>query len=82
MSRNNSICKLIVPRLITVLDQVEMRVERLRRDTMRIVEERDSLLSTLDSVKHSELLSDISECELNLKANKLLVEIQLCATKL
>lgn len=50
-------------RLIEVLDQVEMRVERLRKDTIRIVEERDSLLSTLDSVKHSELLSDIAECD-------------------
>lgn len=50
-------------RLIAVLDQVEMRVERLRRDTVRIEEERDSLLSTLDSVKHSDLLADISECD-------------------
>ncbi|CAG9564184.1 unnamed protein product [Danaus chrysippus] len=50
-------------RLISVLDQVEMRVERLRRDTVRIEEEKDSLLSTLDSVKHSELLGDISECD-------------------
>ncbi|XP_039759276.1 BAG family molecular chaperone regulator 2-like [Pararge aegeria] len=50
-------------RLISVLDQVEMRVERLRRDTVRIEEERDSLLSTLDSVKHSELLAEISECD-------------------
>ncbi|XP_072942833.1 BAG family molecular chaperone regulator 2 [Epargyreus clarus] len=50
-------------RLISVLDQVELRVERLRRDTIRIEEERDSLLSTLDSVKHSELLGDISECD-------------------
>ncbi|CAH0724270.1 unnamed protein product, partial [Brenthis ino] len=50
-------------RLIAVLDQVEMRVERLRRDTVRIEEERDSLLSTLDSVKHSELLGEISECD-------------------
>lgn len=51
-------------RLISVLDQVELRVERLRRDTVRIEEERDSLLSTLDSVKHSDLLSDITECKL------------------
>ncbi|XP_045777668.1 BAG family molecular chaperone regulator 2 isoform X1 [Maniola jurtina] len=50
-------------RLIAVLDQVEMRVERLRRDTVRIEEERDSLLSTLDSVKHSELLAEITECD-------------------
>ncbi|CAK1550746.1 unnamed protein product [Leptosia nina] len=50
-------------RLISVLDQVELRVERLRRDTVRIEEEKDSLLSTLDSVKHSELLSDISDCD-------------------
>lgn len=50
-------------RLIAVLDQVEMRVERLRRDTVRIEEEKDSLLSTLDSVKHSELLGDISDCD-------------------
>ncbi|XP_053614713.1 BAG family molecular chaperone regulator 2 [Plodia interpunctella] len=50
-------------RLIAVLDQVEMRVERLRRDTVRIEEERDSLLSTLDSIKQSELLGDVSECD-------------------
>ncbi|XP_041984332.1 BAG family molecular chaperone regulator 2 [Aricia agestis] len=50
-------------RLVAVLDQVEMRVERLRRDTVRIEEEKDSLLSTLDSIKHSDLLADISECD-------------------
>lgn len=38
-------------------------MERLRRDTVRIEEERDSLLSTLDSVKHSELLNDVTECD-------------------
>lgn len=53
----------IVLRLIAILDQVEMRVERLRRDTVRIEEERDSLLSTLDSIKHSELLGDVTECK-------------------
>lgn len=53
-----------VCRLIAVLDQVELRFERLRRDAIRIEEEKDSLLSTLDSVKHSELLSDITECKL------------------
>lgn len=52
-------------RLIAVLDQVEMRVERLRRDTIRIEEERDSLLSTLDSIKHSELLGDVTDCKLS-----------------
>ncbi|XP_073953976.1 BAG family molecular chaperone regulator 2-like isoform X2 [Choristoneura fumiferana] len=52
-----------VGRLIAVLDQVEMRVERLRRDTVRIEEERDSLLSTLDSVRHSELLMEVTECD-------------------
>lgn len=51
-----------------MLDQVEMRVERLRRDTVRIEEERDSLLSTLDSVKHSDLLADISECKCKIKS--------------
>lgn len=48
-------------RLIAVLDQVELRVERLRRDTVRIEEEKDSLLSTLDSVKQSEFLQEIPE---------------------
>lgn len=60
-------CRVLTPfappgRLVAVLDQVEMRVERLRRDTARIAEERDSLLSTLDSVNHSELLGEVSEC--------------------
>ncbi|GBP35602.1 BAG family molecular chaperone regulator 2 [Eumeta japonica] len=46
-----------------ILDQVELRVERLRRDTLRIEEEKDSLLSTLDSVKHSDVLAELSECD-------------------
>ncbi|CAG9127332.1 unnamed protein product [Plutella xylostella] len=50
-------------RLVAVLDQVEMRVERLRRDTVRIEEEKDSLLSTLDSVRHSDLLGDVTDCD-------------------
>lgn len=57
------IVSILCGRLISVLDQVEMRVERLRRDTARIAEERDSLLATLDSVNHSDLLTEITDCE-------------------
>ncbi|XP_039759076.1 BAG family molecular chaperone regulator 2-like isoform X2 [Pararge aegeria] len=50
-------------KLTSLLDQTELRVERLRQDALRIEGERRSLLSTLDSVKHSELPAEVSECD-------------------
>lgn len=48
-------------RLIELLDQVEMHVERLRKEALKIEEERDTLFTTLDSVRNSDILSTLVE---------------------
>ncbi|XP_057322445.1 BAG family molecular chaperone regulator 2 [Microplitis mediator] len=41
-------------RLVSILDQIELRVEQLRRDASRLEEEKDTMLTTLDTLKNSE----------------------------
>jgi BCL2-associated athanogene 2 len=48
-------------KLVTLLDEVEMHVERLRRDALKLEEEKDRLLSTLDSVRDSEIMIDLRD---------------------
>lgn len=44
-------------RLVNLLDQLEMHVERLRRDAARLEEEKDTLLTTLEMLRNNELLT-------------------------
>jgi hypothetical protein len=48
-------------RLVGLLDQVEMHVERLRRDALKLEEEKDTLLTTLDTVRNSEMMIDLTD---------------------
>ncbi|PSN34410.1 hypothetical protein C0J52_20638 [Blattella germanica] len=50
-------------RLVDLLDQVEMHVERLRRDALKLEEEKDTLLTTLDTLRNSEMMIELSESE-------------------
>lgn len=50
-------------RLIELLDQVEMHVERLRKEALKLEEERDTLFTTLDSVRNSDVLSSLVESD-------------------
>lgn len=50
-------------RLLTVLDQVESRVEKLRKDAARIEEEKDNLLATLDAIRDSDWMLELDECK-------------------
>jgi hypothetical protein len=47
--------------LVKLLDQVEMHVERLRKDALKLEEERDRLLTTLDTIRNSEIMVDLSD---------------------
>jgi len=47
--------------LVKLLDQVEMHVERLRKDALKLEEERDTLLTTLDTIRNSEMMVDLSD---------------------
>ncbi|XP_020286879.1 BAG family molecular chaperone regulator 2 [Pseudomyrmex gracilis] len=48
-------------RLVVLLDQIEMHVEQLRKDASRLEEEKDSLLTTLDTLRNNDMLHALEE---------------------
>lgn len=49
--------------IIDYLDTVEKHVERLRREAAQLEEDRDTIFITLDTLRHSQALEDLSESE-------------------
>lgn len=50
-------------RLVSLLDQIEMRVEQLRKDAARLEEEKDAMLTTLDTIRNNEMLVALEEAD-------------------
>ncbi|XP_043249020.1 BAG family molecular chaperone regulator 2 [Colletes gigas] len=50
-------------RLVSLLDQIEVHVEQLRKDAWRLEEERDTLLTTLDTLRNNEMLGKLEETD-------------------
>lgn len=50
-------------RLVGLLDQIEMHVEQLRKDASRLEEEKDTLLTTLDTLRNNDILHSLVERE-------------------
>ncbi|XP_053971217.1 BAG family molecular chaperone regulator 2 [Hylaeus anthracinus] len=50
-------------RLVNLLDQIEIHVEQLRKDASRLEEERDTLLTTLDTLRNNEMLGRLEETD-------------------
>ena len=48
-------------RFVGLLDQLDTRVERLRKDAMLLQEKRDNLLISLDLVKNNDLFANLEE---------------------
>lgn len=48
-------------RLVTLLDQIELHVEQLRKDAARLEEEKDTLLTTLDTLRNNDILISLEE---------------------
>lgn len=48
-------------RLIEMLDVLEAHVEKLRKEAIKLEDDRDALLASLDSVKNTNLLTELSE---------------------
>lgn len=48
-------------RLLCLLDRVEAAVERLRREALKLEEEKDSLFTTLDTIRNSDILNMLGE---------------------
>lgn len=49
--------------LVTLLDQIEVHVEQLRRDAWRLEEEKDTLLTTLDTLRNNEMLTALEDTD-------------------
>ncbi|XP_015429957.1 PREDICTED: BAG family molecular chaperone regulator 2 isoform X1 [Dufourea novaeangliae] len=50
-------------RLVSLLDQIEVHVEQLRKDASRLEEEKDTLLTTLDTLKNNEILTGLEDTD-------------------
>ncbi|XP_012255276.2 BAG family molecular chaperone regulator 2 [Athalia rosae] len=50
-------------RLVDILDQIEAHVEQLRKDASKLEEERDTLLTTLDTLRNNEILCELAEAD-------------------
>lgn len=50
-------------RLVGLLDQIEVHVEQLRKDASRLVEEKDTLMTTLDTLRNNDILCSLEERE-------------------
>lgn len=48
-------------RLVGLLDQIELHVEQLRKDAARLEEEKDTLLTTLDTLRNNDILISLEE---------------------
>ncbi|XP_011503075.1 PREDICTED: BAG family molecular chaperone regulator 2 [Ceratosolen solmsi marchali] len=50
-------------RLVTILDRIEMHVEQLRKDALRIEEEKDTLLTTLDTLRNNDAVVNLEDTD-------------------
>ncbi|XP_030570689.1 BAG family molecular chaperone regulator 2 isoform X1 [Drosophila novamexicana] len=50
-------------RFVTILDQLDARVEKFRKDSLNLQEKKDYLLMSMDLIKSNELLQNMSEGE-------------------
>lgn len=48
-------------RILEILDLLESHVEKLRKEAAQLEEDKDQLISTLDSVRHTDLMNQLSE---------------------
>lgn len=47
--------------VIDILDEVERHVERMRQEAVHLEEERETIFTTLDTLKHSHIFEKLNE---------------------
>lgn len=47
-------------RFVTILDQLDARVEKFRKDALNLQEKKDYLLMSMDLIKSNEMLQNMS----------------------
>ncbi|KAG8338263.1 BAG molecular chaperone regulator 2 [Homalodisca vitripennis] len=69
-------------RLLDLLDRVEIHVERLRKEAAKLEEDRDTLFTTLDTIRNSDHLANLEHIESSASgAPKVLLNPVLMSTK-
>lgn len=58
-----TICSLLFGRFVNVLDILDTRVEKLRKEALNLAETRDLLHMSMDILKNNELLTSLDECK-------------------
>lgn len=62
IDENNTIdSKTPKERILEILDQLESHVEKLRREASQLEEDRDNLLSSLDSVRNADMIIELAD---------------------
>lgn len=49
--------------MVNLLDNIAIRVETLRKDAIKLQEQRDQLLTRIDMLKNTEVLSNLNETD-------------------
>ncbi|XP_073840810.1 BAG family molecular chaperone regulator 2 isoform X4 [Musca autumnalis] len=64
-SRNSAAddMSMAIDRFVTVLDQLDSRVEKFRKDALGLQEKRDFLLMSIDLIKSNDLMQNLTESE-------------------
>lgn len=57
--------KSIKEKLIEMLDMLESHVEKLRKEAAQLEEQKDEILASLDSLRHTDSIKDIDESKLS-----------------
>lgn len=68
---------IIVCRFIDLLDQIDTRVEKLRKEALYLQERRDGLLMSMDVLKNNELMSGLNECKCIIRIHKQCIVVML-----
>lgn len=55
--------KILVNRFIKLVDELDNRVEKLRKDAITLQEKKDYLSMSMDLLKNNDLLSNLEECK-------------------
>lgn len=52
-------------RLIQVLDHIDTKVETLRKEALKLLEQRDNLITTIDFLKNNDRFDELTESNLS-----------------
>lgn len=58
-------------RFVTILDQLDARVEKFRKDALNLQEKKDYLLMSMDLIKSNEMLQNMSVGKFNSELEQL-----------